>query len=294
MNAMSAAAFTFEAIGSRWQIDVYDYPQTLEGSLLLDKIKARCETYDRTYSRFRADSFVTEMSRTAGDYTLPPDGQALLDLYHDFYDLTNGVVTPLIGHVLVEAGYDATYSLVPGVLHHPPTWNEALDYNFPRLTIKKPVLLDVGAFGKGHLIDIIAEILFVHGIRSFCIDAGGDIRHTHERGESIQIGLENPLDTSQAIGIATITNKSICGSAGNRRAWDRFHHIIDPRTLESPRHILATWAIADTTILADALATSLFFASPAELSAHYRFEYVIMYADGSAARSPGFPGELFT
>ena len=44
---------------------------------------------------------------------------------------------------------------------------------------------------------------------------------------------------------------------------------------------------------ADGLATALFFTGADRLAAAFRFEYVLMRADGRAEESSGFPGELF-
>jgi thiamine biosynthesis lipoprotein len=96
------------------------------------------------------------------------------------------------------------------------------------------------------------------------------------------------------IGVATLkTHQSICGSAGNRRAWATFHHIINPHTLESPRNILAVWALANSTLEADALTSGLFFTTPQILATEFLYEYAIMYADHSVEYSPHFPGEFF-
>ncbi len=83
------------------------------------------------------------------------------------------------------------------------------------------------------------------------------------------------------------------GRYGNRRAWADFHHIINPHTLASPRHILAIWAIAETTLIADAMATCLFFTPADTLLAHYRFSYLIVKADHTLEMSPDFPAEIF-
>ena len=73
-----------------------------------------------------------------------------------------------------------------------------------------------------------------------------------------------------------IKDKSIAGSAGNRRKWGRFSHIIDPFKIESPKEVKATWVVADTTLLADALATALFFVRPEILKQYFNFDYYIM------------------
>ncbi|MES3005833.1 MAG: FAD:protein FMN transferase [Patescibacteria group bacterium] len=289
---MSATTFEFEAIGTTWQIDITDVLDKGRRDGILKKIKDRIDIFDMNYSRFRADSLVTKMSQMVGAYELPEDAKLMINIYQRLYKLTGGSLTPLIGKVMEDAGYDPDYSLkTKTTLTQPPSWNEAVDYDFPYMYIKQPIMLDFGAAGKGYLIDIVAGILSDDGIERFTIDAGGDIFH---RGDKrVSIGLENPSDVTEVIGIASILNQSICGSAGNRRTWGDFHHIIDPYTLKSPRHLLATWVVADTALVGDALATALFFVSAEVLKAEYNFEYLVLNADHSIEKSEYFPAELF-
>lgn len=207
--------------------------------------------------------------RTPGTYTLPDDAKLMFDLYQKLYYLTDGKMTPLIGEVMEQAGYDKDYSLIEKNPVTPPLWDEAIEYDFPKLIIKKPVLIDVGAMGKGYLIDIVGDM--IQG--NYVIDAGGDIKI---KGVLQTIGLENPHNTNEVVKTIEIKDKSIAGSAGNRRAWGRFHHIIDPFKIESPKEVTATWVIADTTLLADALATALFFVGPEVLKQYFEFEYFMV------------------
>jgi thiamine biosynthesis lipoprotein len=284
-------SYNFEAIGTKWNIDVEDTEH--EEHSILKKIKDRIEVFDRTYSRFRSDSLITKMSGHAGEYILPDDAEPLFSLYKKIYSITEGSVTPLIGNVLSDAGYDAEYSLRPKPLHKPDSWDKVLEYKHPKLTMKKPALLDFGAAGKGYLIDIIGEILEQNGIESYCIDGSGDLLYKNETNKPMRIGLEHPENPKQAIGVATITEGSLCASAGNRRKWGNFHHIINPHTLTSPTDILSIWTIAEDAILADALTTCLFFAKPAKLEKYFRFEYAILAADYTITKSNNFPGEFF-
>ncbi len=290
---MIAPTFSFDAIGTHWQIEINDFLSEEERDSLLNKIKERIESFDKAYSRFREDSLVTEMSRNTGVYRLPVDADMLFSHYKKFYDVTDGRVTPLIGDVLSDAGYDAKYSLIQSKpLTAPLLWDDVLEYQYPNLIMKKTAMLDFGAGGKGYLIDIVASLLEKEGISTYCIDAGGDI--LTRGGQPLIIGLEDPNDSSKVIGKVALSNQSIAGSAGNRRVWGEFHHIIDPVTLQSPKHILGLWVIADTTILADLLATALFFISPEELSKQFDFEFMIVNPDYSVITSDGFSAELFS
>ncbi len=290
-----ARQLVFEAIGTHWVIDIEDEIDDVLAESLKRAIHQRIEEFDKNYSRFRHDGWIERLATKAGTYEVPADAEPLLALYAQAYRLTDGAVTPLIGQVLIDAGYDADYSLQPkNKLMTPPKWEDIMEYRHLLLTMKKPAVLDFGAAGKGYLVDLIAELLSSFGIISFTVDAGGDMSHQSSTNEVLRVGLEHPEDTTQAIGVVELGNKSLCGSAGNRRKWGEYHHIIDSRTLSSPRNILAVWVIAESTMLADVLTTCLFFVGPNILMTEFVFDYLIMYADSSVEMSTGFTAEVFT
>lgn len=278
----------FEAIGTWWQIDgVTSLP--VRG--LEQEIRDLIEEYDRIFSRFRTDSLVWKMNTTPGVFPLPDEAKSLFEYYKLLYDLTDGLVTPLIGNALSDLGYDKDYSLTPKKATSPPSWESTINYLYPALTVKHPILIDIGAVGKGQLIDIIGDYLESKEIVDYIVDAGGDIR---QRGKSpIRVGLEHPQSPKSILGVVSLHGKSICGSAGNRRAWNTFHHMLNPKTLESPTNILATWVVSDSTMIADGLSTSLFFVQPELLATTYTFDYMIVYADYSIKVSDTFSNELY-
>lgn len=287
------AFFSFEAIGTHWRIKIEEELSSMEETTLLAGIRERILRFEETYSRFREDSLVKKTSRQPGRYVFPEDATPLFALYQQLARETGELFTPIMGTLLEAAGYDQQYSLKVGILPTLPSLADALEIDQNSLTTKQPVLLDFGAAGKGHLIDLVGELLQAQGYKNFVIDAGGDILHRTTRGETLRVGLEHPLNTQQAIGIATIQNKSICGSAGNRRAWKNFHHIINPHTKTSPTEVIATWVVAESTILADALATCLFFVEPTQLLKEHVFSCVRVFQDLSIEKMADFPAELF-
>lgn len=281
-----SSQFNFEAIGTKWKIDIFDVLEKEKEIGLEQAIIDRVNLFDSVYSRFRADSWLARISGSPGTYDLPPDGFKLLSLYQNLFSLTVGRMTPLIGQTLIDAGYDKEYSFdQKKALSTPPAWNDVIELSPTHIIIKRPAQLDLGAIGKGYIIDIIGELLESDGVGSYCVDAGGDIGVRNAKGEALRVGLEHPLDTTKVIGVIQIENKSIAGSSGNRRKWKNFNHIIDPASLSSPKNIAAIWVVAETTMLADALTTALYFTPADILREHYDFDYLILYADMSAEGS---------
>ncbi|WP_426990307.1 FAD:protein FMN transferase [Pseudarthrobacter sp. Y6] len=282
--------FRFDGIGTRWEIST---PRPLDASVRA-RLLAVVERYDGGWSRFRSDSTVSAMARKPGRYELPAEAADLGRLYRSLYDITGGAMTPLIGGSLERLGYDASYTLRPAGSALPaPRWEDVLTWDGSVLTTSAPLVLDIGAAGKGQLVDLLAIELRSCGVDSFVIDGSGDLFH---RGpEPVSVALEHPYDPARAIGAVPLAGGALCASASNRRAWgDGLHHVLDGTTGLPVSTAVATWTMADSTMVADALATALFFVPGSELERSFDFSWLTVFSDGSAAYSAGFEGTLFS
>lgn len=281
----------FKATGTEWKILIEDELSEVEQNRAKKAVDARVEEFTQTYSRFLDDSLVAQIAREPGRYEFPPDAGRMIQLYEDVYHLSNGRVTPLIGGMMVDAGYDSTYSFQPKPIRPVPKLEEVLEFKPPFLVTKEPVQLDFGAAGKGYLVDLIGELLEGHSIHNYLIDAGGDILH---RGRlSVKVGLEDPEDTSKALGAIELSSMSLCASSTNRRAWKGYHHVMNPETHASATGVVATWALADSALVADMLTTALFFMEPNTLLERYDFEYMVIRDHDQLEASPVFADGLF-
>lgn len=282
--------FSFESIGTKWQIDINNKISEQKFSLLKENVFSFLKDFSSTYSRFDENSLVTKISKEFGDFKFPESGRSFFDIYKKLYTISDGLFTPLIGQTLDQAGYDSNYSFIPKDLTSPDKWG-VMKYDCPILSTSKPINLDFGACGKGYAIDQIREIILNKRINSFIIDAGGDIFVSNT--QNYKIGLENPTNTAQIIGTVYIDNKSICASALNRRSWGKFSHIINPKTLQSPKKITGVWVISKKAVIADALATTLFLIEPEKIEGEFDFEYLILYSNNTIKKSENFKAEIF-
>lgn len=280
-------AWEFEAIGAPWRIDT---AHPLLGAARAS-VSARIEAFDRDWSRFRSDSWVSRVAASPGRHELPSDGAPLLGLYRELYDATAGRVSPLVGRSMEALGYDASYRLAPGTPVPAPSWPSAVTIVDGALETASAVLLDVGAAGKGYLVDLVGEALTTSGVDAWFVDASGDLR---ARATSPRIALEHPADPSLAVGVAEPGERALCASAPNRRAWAGVHHILDAVTGLPAQRVAATWAVADSALVADGAATALFFDVDDEWLQRRRVEFVRLFSNGRVEMSPGFPGEVFT
>ncbi|GAB3532565.1 hypothetical protein GCM10027403_05110 [Arthrobacter tecti] len=201
-------------------------------------------------------------------------------------------MSPLVGVSLEQLGYDADYSFTPaGSPCAAPVWDERFDWTGNVIKAQAPVILDVGAAGKGQLVDLVSQTLKEFGYAEHTVDAGGDTIH---HGSPITVALEHPYNTGSAIGVVPLADRALCASASNRRRWsDGLHHVLDATTGRCVDKVVATWVLAGDALHADALATALFLVPPEILLTEFDFEYVRVHSDGRAQFSSSLAGALF-
>jgi thiamine biosynthesis lipoprotein len=131
---------------------------------------------------------------------------------------------------------------------------------------EKGMEIDLGAIAKGYIADLVKEYLQSRGVTRGIINLGGNILVMGAKSENQpwRIGIQNPFDSrGNHIGIASVAEKTIVTSGIYERYFyfegKRYHHILDPQTGFPVENDLASVTIiADTSIDADALSTSLF------------------------------------
>lgn len=289
MTAGADTRWSFSAIGTAWEIQT----ATPLPAAIRESVRDLIDAFDRDWSRFREDSLVTTLARGGGAVPTPPDAAAMLDAYAELSAATAGAVNPLVGDALAGRGYDPGYGFIDhGARPAPGDWTSRLEWSGGRLGLSSPAMIDVGALGKGRLVDrVLAEIApWVDG--RVVVDASGDLA---VRGGPERVGLEHPYDPRRAIGVWEVTDAALCASAINRRAWgDGLHHVLDARTGQPVRTVAATWALAADAMTADAVATALFFEGGPELAHRWAVHWVRMTTDGRVEWSPDCKAELFT
>lgn len=288
----------FEATGTAWSITT-DRP--LPSAVRRD-VTAHVEEFETVWSRFRPDSLVSRAAgaATGGGYRLPDGSGAMLDLYDRLHRLTGGRLDPLVGADLVRLGYDAAYTFVvrepatddPGPTLVRARWGDTVTHDGDVLTLRAPVLVDVGAVGKGFLVDQVSDLLARAGHGDHTVDGSGDLR---VRGEQVvRVGLEDPGSPGRIVGTVEVRDGALCASATGRRSWgDGLHHVLDALTGRPTEGTSASWVLAPSCAEADGLATALFLAPPDVLATEFAFDFVLLRSDRTALASRTFPGELF-
>ena len=132
------------------------------------------------------------------------------------------------------------------------------------------VAFDLSGIAKGYAVDVIAERLRELGLANFLVDIGGEMRAfgTNRRGESWQIGIEDPATGGVDVARTIALQDTGLASSGNYRnkfsiGGVEYGHTINPTTGQPTRHtLLAASVIHPQTMLADAWATALMSMGP--------------------------------
>jgi len=184
---------------------------------------------------------------------------------------SDGAFDPTIGHTLERRGFDRHYQTgatiaTPIAPETRPTYRDVrLDPARRTITLRQPLILDLGAVAKGLAVDLAAQELAPFD--NYAIDAGGDlfVRGLNPAGRPWQIGLRHPRQPDALLGVVRLTDAAICTSGDYARPSPHpgaGHHLIDPRTGRSASTVASVTVIAPTTVAADALATAAFVLGP--------------------------------
>ncbi len=140
-----------------------------------------------------------------------------------------------------------------------------LDPEARTITLRRPLVLDLGAVAKGLAVDLAARELqpFEH----FTVDAGGDLYlggHNAD-DEPWSVGIRHPRREGELIETLHISDAAVCTSGDYEQARSIAageHHIVDPRTGTSPRALASVTVVAPSAMVADALGTAAFVLGP--------------------------------
>ncbi len=177
---------------------------------------------------------------------------------------TGGAFDPTVGHRMEARGYNREHRTGQSVVSAITADDDVsfgdvrLDPRNRTITLLRPLILDLGAVAKGLAVDAAAREL--QPFRDFAIDAGGDVYMggVSPNGKPWTVGIRHPRRDRELIDTLSISNHAVCTSGD----YERQDHILDPRAGTSARSVASATVVADSAMLADALATAVFVLGP--------------------------------
>ncbi len=128
--------------------------------------------------------------------------------------------------------------------------------------------VDVGGIGKGFTADYVVDVMRRAGASAGVVALSGDIK-TFGRlpaGERFPFGIQHPRKPDAALALVDLEDEAISTAGDYERFFERdgvrYHHILDPATLQPARGCQSVTVIAREGVLADGLDTGIFVMGP--------------------------------
>jgi len=194
-----------------------------------------------------------------------------------YSELSDGRFDPSVGVLVKLWNIGTDYAAIPAQgeidARLPLVDYSKIELNDAEKTVflkEKGMLIDLGGIAKGFGADVVAGILYEHGVRSAIVNLGGNVLVMGSKpdGSPWRIGVQNPFsERGEYLGIATITDKTIVTSGVYERYFEeggkRYHHILDTTNgYPVENGLVGVSIIADVSMDADALSTAVFSLGP--------------------------------
>jgi FAD:protein FMN transferase len=260
------------ALGTQFLIEIWDEVAASKLEMVKTRLEFLLSEFENNYSRFKPDSQISLLNQHKIITNPTSELITLLRLGITYFDKTNGIHNLMVGEKLVASGYDADYSFTAKqVAIKVPNPHDVLSINDTEITLKHGQI-DLGGYGKGFAIDVLAHHLQNEfGLKYFLINGGGDMYGTSNHGEPITLYLEHPTEPQTYLGTTTILNQGFAASSTHKRSWiyngTTYHHIINAQSKTTTAKIPdASFVIASDATTADVFATVVLLANPAQMN----------------------------
>jgi FAD:protein FMN transferase len=261
--SLSAYRQSIAAMGTIVTIDVAGPAQDQDA---VDRALDWFARIEECCTRFRPQSELLRLTAQSG--VAVPVSTLLfeaLNFARTVAEETAGAFDPTVGAAMESRGFATDHRSGRTLQAHPVRDDAAsyldivLDQERKTVTLRRPLVLDLGGVAKGLAIDMAARELAP--LENFVIDAGGDLYlGGHNSGRPWSVGIRHPQLDNTLIETVRARDAAVCTSG----QYERPGHILDPRDRNTAQQAASVTVIAPTAMLADALATAAFVLGPQE------------------------------
>lgn len=254
----------FRAMGS--PCSVFIYCDSVDQKVAaLEAVVKDVERLEQKYSRFRADSLLSQINAQAGKGSFlirDEETQALLNYAEQawrqsggLFDITAGKLSKLWDFKKARVPNEEDIQQALSV----SGW-EKLTWQSPHLIIPSGMSLDLGGVVKEYAADCAVSALKSQSIHSALVELGGDIAVVGERadGKPWRVGLKHPRKSGAHRHLG-LSGGALASSGDYERFFEyqgrRYSHVINPKTARPSAGPAAVSVIADSCVIAGTAAT---------------------------------------
>ncbi|MGS5088055.1 FAD:protein FMN transferase [Hydrogenophaga sp. A37] len=204
---------------------------------------AEMQRLERMMSRYRADSLVSAMHRSAGRGLVqaPPELVSVLQRAAELSQLSEGAFDITVG-AYHGWSFDPQDAHVPAledlrrerrlvdfrdVLIHPATGLAGLG--------RPGMRIDLGGVAKLPILQAGLRVLEQHGVHHAMVNGGGDVLTRGQlQGQDWRVGIRDPRAPERLIHTVQVRDACVASSGDYERCFvrdgRRYHHVLNPRT----------------------------------------------------------------
>lgn len=256
----------FAAMGSPCEIKLYADKRSRAEHVTARLIR-EVHRLEARYSRFRADSVLSEINRVAqvgGRITVDAETAGLLNYVDTCYRESDGLFDATSG-VLRHAWRFSERQIpaseqIEGLLErigwHRLRW-EAPVLSFPQAGLE----LDLGGAVKEYAVDRLASLCWEAGIHHGLINLGGDIKIVgpHPDQSPWRVGITHPRKPGQYITVLDLAQGALASSGDYERCIEvegiRYGHVLNPKTGWPVAYLASVSVVSDFCVVAGSAST---------------------------------------
>lgn len=238
-----------------------------------DELDSIFKAIDQSMSTYLESSLISRIN--AGD-TLVEVDQLFMEVLNRSNAVsaeTDGLFDPTVGPLVELWGFGKSKNLnIDSALVD----SALVLVNYKRVYVKDARVrvpegfkIDFNSIAQGYTVDVIADYLEVHGLDSYMVEVGGEVKAKgkNKNGDYWRIGVDKPMDEIDPEDrfqiIVELQDKALATSGNYRKFWVdsvsgiKYAHTLNPKTGYPERNqLLSVSVIANRAMDADAYATA--------------------------------------
>ncbi|MDX1676417.1 FAD:protein FMN transferase [Arsukibacterium sp.] len=258
----------FQTMGTQAYVELWAEDDNL-GKDLLIAVQNEFERINQQMSPYIASSELSLLNRDAASrpVTVSSELYQLLQQAEQLAKLSDGAFD--ISFASVGFSYDYRQHIKPSA-EQLDTQRPLINYRHIKLLpdnqvkfAKAGVKIDLGGIAKGHAVEQAVGLLAKAGIKHALVTAGGDTRLLGDKhGRPWLVAIKHPRKNADIVAQLPLTDSAISTSGDYERFFIedgvRYHHILDPKSGQSPSGLMSVTVIGPDATATDALSTTLF------------------------------------